>query len=185
MQAKQSMMVIKVDTDLELKQLEESDSIDIFNVINNQREYLGKWLPFVEFTQEISDAEKFVDSVINANEARFEFVFAIRKSKEFVGLIGFKDTDRLNKKTEIGYWLSENHQRQGIVTKSVDRLCDFAFKQQGMNRIQIKCAVGNVPSKRIPEKLGFKFEGIERQGELLSDGFFTDLEIYSKLRTDS
>lgn len=177
-------MIIRVDTEIDLKQLEQSDSIDIFNTINNQRDYLGKWLPFVAFTKEISDTEKFVDSVIKATADRFEYVFAIRKSNEFAGLIGFKDTDKQNKKTEIGYWLSEKYQKQGIVTKSVDKLCDFAFNKQGINRIQIKCAVENILSKNIPKKLGFRFEGIERQGELLTGDFYTDLEIYSKLKSD-
>ncbi len=176
-------MKIRVDSEIELKQLEQSDSTDIFNTINNQREYLGKWLPFVEFTREITDTENFVNSVINAPEERFEYLFAIIKGGEFVGLIGFKDTDKQNKKTEIGYWLSEKYQKQGIVTKSVDKLCDFAFNKLGLNRIQIKCAVENISSKNIPKKLGFQFEGIEREGELLSGGVFTHLEIYSKLDT--
>ncbi len=177
-------MIIKVDNEIELKQLEQSDSIDIFKMIDNQREYLGKWLPFVASTKELSDTEKYVDSVVNATEDRFEYVFVIIKCKKNAGLIGFKDTDKLNKKTEIGYWLSEKYQKQGIVTKSVDKLCDFAFNKLGINRIQIKCAVENMPSKNIPKKSGFRFEGIERQGELLKDGFYTDLEIYSKLKSD-
>lgn len=177
-------MIIKVNTEIELKQLEPSDSIDIFETIDDQRDYLGKWLPFVAFTKEITDTERYIDSVVNATEDRFEYVFAIRKHNEFVGLIGFKDTDKQNKKTEIGYWLSEKYQKQGIVTKSFDKLCDFAFNKLGINRIQVKCAVENTSSKNIPKKLGFKFEGIERQGELLTGDFYTDLEIYSKLKSD-
>ena len=177
-------MIIKVNSEIQLKELEQSDSRDIFNTIDSQREYLGKWLPFVSFTKEISDTEKFVDSVINAPKEHFEYVFAIKKEDEFVGLIGFKDTDRLNNKTEIGYWLSEKHQKQGIVTNSVEKLCDFAFNKLNINRIQIKCAVENRSSINIPQKLGFKLEGIERQGELLSDGNYTDLAIYSKLKSD-
>lgn len=177
-------MVIKINTEIELKQLERTDSIDIFETIDSQREYLGKWLPFVEFTKEIADTEKFVDSIVNASEDKFELVFAIRKQNKFIGLIGFKDTDRSNKKTEIGYWLSEKYQKQGIITKSVDKLCDFAFNKQGINRIQIKCAVDNKSSIKIPQRLGFKFEGIEREGELLTGNIFTDLEIYSKLKSD-
>ncbi|MDQ2178941.1 GNAT family N-acetyltransferase [Marinifilum sp. D714] len=178
------MIIIKVDTEIELKQLEQSDSKAIFEMIDSQREYLGKWLPFVEFTKEVSDTDKFVSSAVNAPEERFEYVFVIRIQNEFIGLIGFKDTDKLNQKTEIGYWLSEKHQKQGIITKSVEKLCDFAFNQQGINRIQIKCAVGNKPSTKIPQRLGFKFEGVERDGELLTGNVFTDLEIYSKLKSD-
>lgn len=178
------MTIIKVDTKIELKQIEQSDSKAIFETIDSQREYLGKWLPFVEFTKEVSDTDKFIHSIVNAPEDRFEYVFVIRIQNEFIGLIGFKDTDKLNQKTEIGYWLSEKHQKQGIITKSVEKLCDFAFNKQGINRIQIKCAVGNKPSIKIPQRLGFKFEGIERDGELLTGNVFTDLEIYSKLKSD-
>ena len=175
-------MTIEVDQEIKLTQLELSDAKDIFETIDSQRDYLGKWLPFVAFTRDISDSEQYVNSVVNAPEERFEYVFAIRKGDRFVGLIGFKDTDKTNKKTEIGYWLSEKYQKQGIITRSVDRLCDFAFHQLGINRIQIKCAVGNLSSSNIPKRLGFKLEGIERAGELLTGGFFTDLEIYSRLK---
>ncbi len=177
-------MIIRVDNDIELSTLMQSDSVEIFNAIDSQREYFGRWLPFVEFTKKLSDTENFVGSVVNAPEERYEYVFTIRKQKELVGLIGFKGTDKLNKKTEIGYWLSEKHQKQGIITKSVEKLCDFAFNKQGMNRVQVKCAVENIPSINIPKRLGFKFEGIERDGELLAGGIFTDLEVYSKLKSD-
>ena len=176
-------MILQVDTDIALNQLTPSDAADIVRTSDLQREYLGRWLPFVEFTKEISDTIRFVDSIVNAPEDSFEYVFVIRKRNEFVGLIGFKDTDRLNKKTEIGYWLSQTFQRQGIMTKSVERLCHFAF-ESGIHRIQLKCAVGNNPSKNIPKRLGFKFEGIERHGEILTGNIYTDLEIYSKLQTD-
>lgn len=177
-------MIIELDREIELKQLAQSDSADIFNTIDSEREYLRKFLPFVEFTKKLSDTEKFVDSVINAPNDKFEYIFAIRKQNKFIGLIGFKESDRLNKKTEIGYWLSEKHQKQGIITKSVKKLCDFAFNKQGINRIQIKCAVENKASINIPIRLGFKFEGIERQGELLTGNIFYDLMVYSRLKKD-
>ena len=176
--------ILKIDKDIVLKQLILDDYKDIFNAINNQREYLGKWLPFVEFTKEPDDSKKFVEMTVSLPEDRFEYVFTIRYKNQFGGLIGFKCTDKGNKKTEIGYWISENLQGKGIVTKSVKRLCDFAFDELGMNRIQIKCAVKNEKSKSIPKRLGFIFEGVERAGELHSGGFYTDLKVYSKLKSD-
>lgn len=180
----ENSMVIEIDSEIELRQLELRDSIDIFEAIDSQRDYLGKWLPFVAFTKEISDTKEFVDSIINAPKEISELVFTIRKQNKFIGLIGFKDTDRSNKKTEIGYWLSEKYQKQGIITRSVEKLCDFAFNKLDINRVQIKCAVGNQSSIKIPQRLSFKFEGIERDGELLTGNIFTDLEIYSKLKSD-
>jgi ribosomal-protein-serine acetyltransferase len=121
---------------------------------------------------------------VNAPEDTFEYTFTIRVHDEFVGIIALKNSDKTNRITEIGYWLSEKFQKKGIVTKSVERLCDFAFTEQEFNRIQIKCAVANTPSINIAKKLGFKFEGIERDGELLTGNIFTDLEVYSKLKND-
>lgn len=177
-------MIIKIDNDIELRQLEQTDAMDIFQAIDSQREYLGKWLPFVVFTRSVSDSEEFVNSVINAPKERFELQFTIRKRDQFIGLIGFKDTDKANKKTEIGYWLSEKYQKRGIITRSVEKLCNFAFNELDLNRVQIKCAVGNQRSKNVPKRLGFKFEGVERHGELLTGNIFTNLEIYSKLKSD-
>lgn len=176
-------MILRIDDSTVLKRLEESDTAYIFTAIDNQREFLGKWLPFVALTKDISVTAKFVDSVINAPEDRPEYTFTIWKNGVFAGLIGLKTIDNQNKRTEIGYWLSEEFQKQGIMTRAVSALCEFAFGQLGLNRIQIKCAVGNIPSKNIPQRLGFKFEGIERDGELLDDGY-TDIEVYSKLKSE-
>lgn len=178
-------MELRVDSDFVLRQMEPADAVDIFRTIDSQRSYLGRWLPFVPLTRAVSDSEMYVDSVVNAPATRFDYVFTIRKGNTFVGLAGYKDTDRLNRKTEIGYWLSEPFQKQGIMTRSVARLCDYAFHELDLNRIQIKCAVENHASIAIPKRLGFTFEGIERQGELLTGGIYTDVAVYSKLRNDN
>jgi ribosomal-protein-serine acetyltransferase len=177
-------MILRIDENIELRQLKLTDAKDIFETIDSQRTYLGKWLPFVETTKDLTDSEMYVNSVINADIERFEYVFTIRYNGQFAGIVGFKDTDKANKKTEIGYWLSEKFQKKGIMTNSVDTLCNFAFKILNINRVQIKCAVGNLPSSNIPKRLNFKLEGVERDGELLSGNIFVDLEIYSKLKSD-
>ncbi len=179
-----AMLVLKIDSTLELRQLLISDSIDIFNTIDSQREYLGRWLPFVAHTRVLADTEKFVKAAVDASQDSFEYIFTIRKDGHFMGLIGFKNTDGLNKKTEIGYWLAFEFQKRGIMTASVRKLCQFAFETQKLNRIQIKCAVDNIRSINIPKRLGFQFEGIERQGELLTGGVYTDLVVYSQLASE-
>lgn len=175
---------LKVSDSISLHGIELSDAAAIFQTINTQREYLREWLPFVDFTQTVEDSESFVRSVLDAPVHQRELTFVIRDGGVFAGLIGFKSTDWGNHKTEIGYWLSYPFQKRGIITRSVQRLSEFAFREQGINRIQIKCAVGNEASSRIPKRLGFSFEGIERDGERMSDGTFADIEVYSKLQAD-
>lgn len=56
------------------------------------------------------------------------------------------------------------------------------LQELGLNRVQIKCAVGNTPSSNIPKRLRFQREGVERAGELFADGNFVDIEVYSLLK---
>ncbi len=177
-------MNLKVDSEIELRQIQMSDADDIFNTINAQRNYLGKWLPFVKETKDVSSISDFINYVRNKPKESAELAFTIRKDNKFIGLIDVKTTDLLNRKTEIGYWLSEGFQGQGIMTKAVQRICDFAFHDLKLNRVQIKCASKNVSSQNIAIRLGFVLEGIERDGELLANNEFTDLKIYSKLKND-
>lgn len=177
-------MILKINSELELHPIQLSDAEDVFNIINNQREYLGKWLPFVEYTRELKDTQNFIESELKTPKSKLEFIFTIRKKDIFIGLITIKGTDTLNKKTEIGYWLSEKEQGQGIMTKAVDRLCDFIFNDLGLNRIQINCAEGNSSSYKIPERLGFTFEGIQREGNLLPGKIFAGSRVYSMLKNE-
>lgn len=177
-------MILKVDSEIELRTLQRSHAAAIFQTIDQESSYLGKWLPFVAQTKKVEDVMEFIDAVSNLPKERLDFPFAIEKNGTLVGLIHVKESDVLNRKTEVGYWLSEKYQKQGIMTKSLKRVCDFAFDDLDLNRVQLKCGVGNTASSNIPKKLGFIFEGIERDGELLSDNTFIDLEIYSKLQSD-
>ncbi len=178
-------MEFLIDKNTIIRKLIESDAKDIFNTIDSQREYLGEWLPFVEETKEISYTENFVKSVLESMDETQDFIFTIRQNSRFAGIIGFKGTDKQNLKTEIGYWLAQDFQGKGLVSRAVKILTKFAFGPMNMNRVQIKVAVKNYKSKNIPERLGYKLEGIERNGELLTGGVFTDLYVYSKLQYDS
>ena len=174
---------ITVNKNIRLETVKVSMAPVIFETIDRDRKYLGKWLPFVEFTRQVSDTENFLQSIVNQQEIKKDEVFSIWHKGEFAGLIGFKDTDWINHKTEIGYWISKEMQEKGIVTACVQKLIRYAFQKLKLNRVQIKVAVGNHKSSAIPKRLGFRFEGNERAGELHQNKYL-DLEIYSLLKHD-
>ncbi|NCB06669.1 MAG: N-acetyltransferase [Bacteroidia bacterium] len=174
---------ILVNRNIHLEPVNLSMAPVIFETIDGDRKYLGKWLPFVEFTQQVTDTENFLQSIVNQQEIKKDEVFSIWYNGDFAGLIGFKDTDWINHKTEIGYWIREKMQGKGIVTACVQELIHYAFRKLKLNRIQIKVAVGNFKSSAIPKRLGFQFEGTERAGELHQNKYM-DLEIYSLLKHD-
>lgn len=98
--------------------------------------------------------------------------------QRLAGLIGFKSADAARRSVEVGYWLREEQQGKGIMAAAVRTLCGLAFGEMGMRRVEIRCGTGNLPSNRIPQRLGFLRSHVEAQGEQLSDGEWIDLNVY-------
>lgn len=177
------MKNLEIDRNIRLEAVKMWIAKEIFETIERDRIYLQPWLPFVELTTELTDTKNFIQSILNQPQIKKDEIYSIWFKNEFAGLIGFKETDWLNRKTELGYWLAEKMQGKGIATKCVEKLSRYAFQKLKLNRIQIKTAVGNSKSAAIPKRLGFKYEGVERDGEKHNHSF-VDLEIYSILKTD-
>jgi ribosomal-protein-serine acetyltransferase len=172
---------IVVSHEILLHRLEIQDAGAIFNAIDQNREWLSRWLPFVLWTKEVKDTKAFINSIKEKRESTLNEVYTIWYKGDFAGVIGFHNTDRYNEKVEIGYWIIEEMTKKGIVISSVRSLIKVAFEKMMMNRLTIKCAVGNLASENVAIRAGFQFEGIEREGERMEDQFL-DLKIYSLLR---
>lgn len=165
--------------DFRLRPLRADDAPSIFTAIETQRTYLGRWLPFVASTLRAEQTREVVAQMLSdtANP-----VYTLRAGADFAGLIGFKSANPATRTIEIGYWLREEYQGRGVMTAAVQALCDIAFTQMEMENVEIKCATGNLPSNRIPQRLGFRLDRVELRGELLSDGEFADLNVYRLAR---
>ena len=83
-------------------------------------------------------------------------------------------------RTELGYWLSEDVQGQGIATRTVRGLCAYCFNELKLGRVEIRCATENARSRRVPERLGFTQEGILRRMDKLEHGW-ADWAVYGLL----
>ncbi len=96
------MKRLSVNKNIRLETIKRSMATVIFSTIERDREYLKMWLPFIEMTQHISDTEKFIQSVVNQPAVKKDDIYSIWHNEEFAGLIGFKDSDWINRKTEFG-----------------------------------------------------------------------------------
>jgi ribosomal-protein-serine acetyltransferase len=175
---------IVVSTELLLERIALRDASTIFHAIDQNRDHLGRWLPFVRYTNEIKDSETFIGNVIRHRDETLNEQYTIWYKGDFAGIIGFHNTDRVNEKCEMGYWLISKMKGKGIITQSCTILTRLAFEKMGMNRITIRSAIGNEASEKIAKKLGFKYEGIERNGERFEDQFL-DLKVWSLLKNES
>ncbi len=177
------MIILRIDSDLVLRQLSESDAVPLFAVIDRNRVYLRQWLPWLETSKNPDDTLFFIRTTLEQYANNDGFAAGIWYKDTVVGTIGFHKVDWLNRSVEIGYWLSADYQGKGIVTKASKAFIDHAFNEWHLHRVQIRCAVGNAKSCRIPERLGFVKEGMQRQAEFLYD-HYVDLIIYGMLENE-
>ncbi|HRI26031.1 MAG TPA: GNAT family protein [Ferruginibacter sp.] len=176
-------MMIKIDDHIRLQFLDAADAESLFDVVHANRDHLRVWLPWVDSMQEPADMRNYILLCKKEFEAGTDFGFAIMYREKIAGRIGIHHINRHNRIGEIGYWLAGGLQGKGIITRCCTALIRFGFTEIGLNRIVIKCGVGNKRSMAIPEKLNFKREGIVRQGEWLN-GKFIDLYQYSLLKEE-
>lgn len=176
-------MKIIVDQDITLCKIRMKSANDIFECIERSRDNLREWLPWVDDTKSPKDTEKYIREVNHSKYPEKQLVFEVIFQNQIAGLIGLKSVDSQNNKAELGYWLGNEAVGKGVMTRSSKAVLDHAFQELDLNRVQLKCAVNNIRSCNIPKQLGFSFEGIERQGELVH-GRYYDLKVYSILRKE-
>lgn len=172
-----------VDDDIQLKILEIKYAEDIYSLVDQDRNYLREWLPWVDSTKSSNDTKVFIQSSLDIFARNDGFQAAIFYKGKIVGCIGLHRIDWNNKKTSIGYWLSSEHQGNGVMTKSCKAIIDYIFWDLQLNRVEIRAAVENRKSRSVPERLGFKEEGIIRKVEWLYD-HFVDHVVYGILKED-
>jgi ribosomal-protein-serine acetyltransferase len=91
--------------------------------------------------------------------------------------------DRVARNAIIGYWLAEEYEGRGLITRAVRALIDHAFGEWQLHRVEIRAAAENVRSRAVPERLGFTQEGVLREAELVG-GEYQDLVVYGLVATD-
>ena len=176
------MTTIVVDGEILLRRPTLEDAEDLFALVDSNRQHLRRWLPWVDFVASVEDERLWVETHL-AEDAP-EFVLLMVYKGDVAGAVGIRGRGSRSRRGEIGYWIAENMQGRGIVTRSCRALVDYMFERLNMNRVVIRASADNARSRGIPHRLGFTLEGIERQSELLYDDTFQDMAVYSMLASE-
>jgi ribosomal-protein-serine acetyltransferase len=177
------MFAHQIGNDLELRLLQIQYAETLYRLVDNNRAYLREWLPWVDSTLSAEDNKVFIRSAKEQYVNNNGFHVAIFYQSEIVGCIGLHSIDWNNKKTSIGYWLADQYQGNGIMTRSCRAIVNYLFNEVKLNRVEIRAAEFNLKSRSIPERLGFVQEGIARQEEWIND-HYVDHVIYGMLAKD-
>jgi len=172
---------LRVSDSIELRQLAEHDVDELTLLIDENRNHLREWLPWLDHSTSVMDSARFIGRSLEQANDNNGLTLGILYDGKLAGIIGQHYIDTLNRRTELGYWLDAGHQGRGIVTRAVARLTDYAFREQDCNRVILQCATENKKSRAVAERLGFVKEGTLREAEWLYD-HYVDLVVYSMLK---
>lgn len=178
-----SIPFIRLDHDTELRILEEQDAAELFALVEKNRAHLRTWLPWVDATQSIEDERTFIHTMQLQRESNKGFTCVIRNKGQAAGTIGYHPIDWITRRVEIGYMLAASFQGKGLMSRACRAMVAYAFDAWQLNKVEIRCAVGNTRSCTIPQRLGFTFEGSIRQAEWLYD-HFVDMRVYGMLASE-
>lgn len=174
------MFTYKIDDALSLKLIELSDAEELFKLTNTSRAYLKEWLPWLDSITKLQDTQKFIKSSLNGFANNESMTTVILYEDAVAGVASYNSIDFSNNTAYIGYWLGEEFQGNGIMTRVANALTAHAFEVLALNKVDIRAAVENQKSRSIPERLGYVQEGTIRQAEWLYD-HYVDHVVYGML----
>ena len=158
-----------------------TDIEELHALIEANRAHLRRWLPFADQPRERTAA--YVERGMRDASVGKGLNMAIVSEGALAGMVSFVDLSREHRLTSIGYWLAEHAQGRGLMTRAVAEMVDAAFGPWRLERVEIRVAVENSPSRAIPERLGFRREG-ELRRAIRVDGVSQDDIVYGLLADD-
>jgi [ribosomal protein S5]-alanine N-acetyltransferase len=108
--------------------------------------------------------------------------WAVEHEGTFVGCVGFDDLVwqlralRLDR-CELGYWLAPQVWNKGLATEAATAVVRCGFETIGLHKIKTRCFVDNHASRRVIEKVGFRFVG-RAEDDVWRDGRWTTQLLY-------
>jgi [ribosomal protein S5]-alanine N-acetyltransferase len=166
---------------LVLREITRDDIDRVFKIYSDQEvvKYLGK-----DVYKSIDEAEYYVTRERKAFEEKkgIRWAISLKNDNSLIGCIGYWRILKEHFRAEVGYHLSPEFWRKGIMTEAFSTLIKFAFHEMNLHSIEANIDPDNYPSERLLKKLGFKQEALFKENYFYN-GKFIDSAIYSLLNS--
>jgi RimJ/RimL family protein N-acetyltransferase len=131
-----------------------------------------------------AEARANIDRAAEAWRAGTWAVFRIaeRATNRVVGGVNLHFAD--NQIAEVSYFLSGSARGRGWATRAVLLVSRWAFRDLGIERVELRVHPENEASRRVAERAGFVLEGTERALRSWPDGTRFDSLLFSLVRGD-
>ena len=140
-----------------LRRWEDSDAESLFEyAADPDVGPIAGWPPH----QSIEESRDVIKNVFNGKEA---YAICLKTDDRAIGAIelklnGHTDLTDRDDECELGYWLGKPFWGQGIMPEAVKEILRHAFEKIGMTKVWAGYYEGNLKSKRVQEKSGFRYQ---------------------------
>lgn len=109
-----------------------------------------------------SETRAFIAFASDALVKGTDIVWAIEHDGRLAGTIGLHGIAYQMRawrvdRAELGYWLAPALHRQGLMTEAATAVTRWGFETLGLHKITVSCLDQNLGSRRVIEKVGFRF----------------------------
>jgi len=127
-------------------------------------EEIARWLDMIPQPYGEAEARLWVDQATSYWHDGTAAPFAVLAAEtgEVVGGVGFRWFGEEHAVGEVGYWIRRDERGRGLTTRAVNLISRWAIEALGCERLQLRADEGNVASRRVAERAGFRREGILR-----------------------
>ncbi len=170
---------------LKLRLIESSDlnAIHALHSLPSTDEFNTLGIPEnIEVTGEI--VNNWIASHSKESFESYTFAIRLKEEEKLFGLISLKNYKPKYRSAELWYKTHSDYWGKGYATEAVNEVIRFGFRELNLHRIEAGCAVDNVGSIKVLEKVGFKLEGRKKLVLPLKTGWSDAFE-YAILENDS
>ena len=141
---------------------------------------LQPWLPWSHAGYSEQDALAWFRCSQAARVAGTNHAFGVfsEEGQRFLGGAGLSEFHATHRNCNLGYWVRQSPQRQGVASRCVRVLADYAFATLQLQRVEISAAVGNAASAATARKAGAVWECVARN-KLWLHGRAVDADVFS------
>lgn len=177
------MLEYKLNDDVTLRMFNTDDADELFKLTIASKPYLREWLGWLDYIETVEDSKQNIEGRIKGliETGGHPKSFALMYKGALAGTIGFNEIASGIQCGTIGYWLGQEFQGEGIMSQALETIIEYGFQDLKLNKIEIRVATENVKSRALPERFGFKKEGVIRDAEWLYDRY-VDHVVYGLLK---
>lgn len=127
--------------------------------------------------------EKWIADAHFENPKNYTFAIELKGEQTFIGIIGIHLGKEKYRNAEVWFKLNYRFWNKGYATESLKKIIAFGFENLNLHRIEAGCAVENIGSIAVLEKVGMIREAHTRKLLPLKSGW-SDNYGYAILSTD-